>query len=198
MGEQLDCLSCITELIENWFLYPFLFSLSGRNLDKRSQLSTKRQFLQHDTVRALAMSGAPGLRGVAHNEQKRTELSHWEIISFPLLQVTQSSSWPWLHGVRWEQFACSNGFRPGDLEQLTCTCTDTGLSIAPGNDTEQSKEELSLAPWCYQQRLLGLVQLTACDTRGKGDTCNHKEGAGGLEWAALACKETMLLFLKET
>lgn len=122
MGEQLDCLSCITQLIENWFLYPFLFSLSGHNLDKRSQLSTKRQFLQHDTVRALAMSGAPGLRGIAHNKQKVSELSHWEIISFsfPLLQVTQSS--------RWQEFAC-NGFRPGDLEQLMCTCTDTGLSI---------------------------------------------------------------------
>lgn len=197
MGEQLDCLSCITQLIENWFLYPSLFSLSEQNFDKRSQLSTKRQFLQHDTVRALAMSGAPGLRGIAHG-QKGSELSHWEIISFPLLQVTQSSSWPWLHGVRWEQFACSNGFRPGGLEQLTCTCTDTGLSITPGNGIEQSKEELCLAPWCYQQRLLGLVQPSTCDTGGKGDTCNHTERARGLEWAAQTCKETMLPFLKET
>lgn len=70
MGEQLDCLSCITQLIENGFLFPFLFCLSGRNLDKRSQVSTKRQFLQHDTVRALATSEVPGLRGIGHNEQK--------------------------------------------------------------------------------------------------------------------------------
>lgn len=70
MDEQLDCLSCVTQLIENCFLFPFLFSLNEYNLDKRSQLSTKRQFLQHDTVRALAMSEAPGLRGIAHNEQK--------------------------------------------------------------------------------------------------------------------------------
>lgn len=70
MGEQLDCLSCVTRLIENCFLFPFLFSLSGCNLDKRSQLSTKRQFLQHSTVRVLAASEAAGLRGMAHNEQK--------------------------------------------------------------------------------------------------------------------------------
>lgn len=44
----------------------------------------------------------------------------------------------------------------------------------------------------------GWFSPTACGTAGTGDTCNHAEGAGGLGWAAQACKEAMLPFLKDT
>lgn len=95
---------------------------------------------------------------------------------FPLLQVTQSSSWPWLRGVRWEEFACSSGFRPGSLEQLTCACTDTGLNITPGTDTEQSQEELGLALWCSQQRLLGWFSPLSVAQEGKGTPAATQRG----------------------
>lgn len=117
--------------------------------------------------------------------------------SFPLLQVTPSSSWPWLHSVRWEQFACSNGFRPGGLEQLRCAWTGTCLSITPGNDW--AKQRGAGSGTMVQPARAALARSAHCLWhRRERRHLQPRRGAGGLEWAAQACKETMLPFLRET
>lgn len=117
---------------------------------------------------------------------------------FTLLQVTRGGNRPWLHGVRLEGFSRSHAFGLVSLGQPACAHTDMGFSITPGNATGRSKTELGLAPWCYQQRVLALVCPTASGMRGKGDICNHAEGARGWGWAAWGCEETTLPLPRKT
>jgi len=68
------CQACLSKLHysahRKLFSVPFPFQPQRMQLRQRSQLSGKRHFLQHSTVRASATSEAPGLRGLACNEQK--------------------------------------------------------------------------------------------------------------------------------
>lgn len=146
------------------------------------------------------MSVAPGLRGVACNEQKRVSKCYhltgkWFSLPFTLLQVTKSGSWPWLCSVRWQQFAHSHTFGLVSLGQPACAHTDTGSSISPGNGIG-NKKELRLAPWCWlPAKVAGAGWPPACSLQAKGKetsaTTQRGQEAG---WVAEARKETTLPF----